>query len=221
MVYWLQCKVWTEGRRVLRQRQNLGGFCNNLGTWWQGLNLGYGSEKRKRMPPNQLEFVCVHIYRQGMQKRWDMTADLETKMRLYPLPSLWNRRQDHCSWSQACTKNIFVDRNQIHWVWGWLWPLCKLSQQVWKWKKRMKKEWNNSNTTRTIIIREGWLKFREWKMKGHKISAMLGIFTVRVTSLDIVPLIKCAYLTGKYVPLKKQNLRINTSKNIKLILFTR
>ena len=82
-----------------------------------------------------------------------------------------------CSRSQACTKNIFVDRSQIHCLWGWLWPLCKLSQQVWKWKKRMKKEWNNSNTIRAII-REGWLKFREWKMKGHKISAMLAIFTV-------------------------------------------
>lgn len=113
MIYWRQCKVWTEGRWVLRQRQKLGGFCSNLGARWQGLNLGYGSEKTKGMPRSQLEFVCVHIHRQGMQKRWDTTADLETKMRLY-LYLLWEvGGKNHCSWSQERTKNIFVGAKSI------------------------------------------------------------------------------------------------------------
>lgn len=65
MMYWLQCKVWTERRRVLRQRQKLGGLCSNPGTWQRGLNLGYGCEKRKEMPQSQWGFVSVH------KARWD------------------------------------------------------------------------------------------------------------------------------------------------------
>ena len=57
---WLQGKVQTEERRVLRRSQTAGGLCSNPGVV-MGLQLGYGSEsRRKRGLP-----VCARLQETG------------------------------------------------------------------------------------------------------------------------------------------------------------